>query len=182
MSPQRLAGTKLRGLSLPHHPHMLLCDAPLTNEGADHVTTRELIKYLRRQRGIRWDVLFFSNLLEDIRLLSALNAGVPALRILEPQTRCNYLSCFRPDELAARFSQNFRDSTMAANRARAISASLRSVTSSMPRRMRSWPPSGLSSLRALSSSARSPRPVSSCVISKSLKKLSRGMTSSSIRR
>ncbi|HKC89033.1 MAG TPA: hypothetical protein VKG02_23825, partial [Blastocatellia bacterium] len=24
MSPQRLAGTKLRGLSLPHHPHMLL--------------------------------------------------------------------------------------------------------------------------------------------------------------
>src|SRR5262245_814606 len=108
ISPQRLAGTKLRGLSLPHHPHMLLCDAPLTNEGADHITMRELIKYLRRQQGIEWDVLFLPNLLEDSGLLSALNAGPPTLRISEPQTRCNYLSCFRPDELAARLSQNFR--------------------------------------------------------------------------
>jgi CelD/BcsL family acetyltransferase involved in cellulose biosynthesis len=108
ISPQRLAGTKLRALSLPHHPHMLLCDASLTNEGADHITMRELIKYLRRQRRLEWDVLFFPNLLEDSGLLSALNAGPPALRILEPQTRCNYLPCFQPDELAARFSQNFR--------------------------------------------------------------------------
>jgi len=108
MSPQRLAGTKLRGLSLPHHPHMLLCDAPLTNEGLDHITMRELITYLRRQQGIQWDVLFFPNLLEDSGLLSALNAGPPALRISEPQTRCNYLPCLPPDELAARFSRNFR--------------------------------------------------------------------------
>jgi CelD/BcsL family acetyltransferase involved in cellulose biosynthesis len=108
ISPQRFAGTKLRGLSLPHNPHMLLCDAPLTNEGADHNTVRELITYLRRQRRIQWDVLFFPNLLEDSRLLSALNAGAAALRISEIQTRCNYLPCLQPDELAARFSGNFR--------------------------------------------------------------------------
>jgi CelD/BcsL family acetyltransferase involved in cellulose biosynthesis len=108
MSPQRLAGTKLRCLSLPHHPHMLLCDAPVTNEGADHITMRELITYLRRQRGIQWDVLFFPNLLEDSELLSTLNAGATALQISEPQSHCNYLPCLPPDELAARLSQNFR--------------------------------------------------------------------------
>jgi CelD/BcsL family acetyltransferase involved in cellulose biosynthesis len=107
-SPLRLAGTKLRGLSLPHHPHMLLCDAPVTNEGADHITMRELIAYLRRQREIQWDVLFFPNLLEDSGLLSALNARPAALLISEPQTRCNYLPCVQPDHLAARLSQNFR--------------------------------------------------------------------------
>src|SRR5262245_53262112 len=47
MAPQRLAGMTLRGLALPYHPHMLLCDAPMTNEGSDNVTMRELIKYLR---------------------------------------------------------------------------------------------------------------------------------------
>src|SRR5262245_7801876 len=52
MSPMRLAGTKLRGLSLPNHPHMLLCDATLTNEWLDHITSRELIMYLRGQRRI----------------------------------------------------------------------------------------------------------------------------------
>jgi CelD/BcsL family acetyltransferase involved in cellulose biosynthesis len=107
ISPQRLAGTKLRGLSLPHHPHMLLCDAPLTNEGSDNITMSELIAYLRRQQSIQWDVLFFPNLLEDSGLLSALNAGAPALRISEPQTRCNYLPCLPPDELATRLSRNF---------------------------------------------------------------------------
>jgi len=107
-SPLRLAGTKLRGLSLPHHPHMLLCDAPLTNEGLDDITSRQLIAYLRRQRGIKWDVLFFPNLLEDSGLLSALNAGPTVLRISEPQTRCNYLPCLPPDELSARLSGNFR--------------------------------------------------------------------------
>ena len=90
MSPHRLAGTTLRGLALPHHPHMLLCDAPMTNEGSDNVTMRELIMYLRRQRVIQWDVLFFPNLLEDSWLLSALNDGPPVLRISEPQTNCNY--------------------------------------------------------------------------------------------
>src|SRR5262245_32135078 len=100
VSPQRIAGTKLRGLSLPHHPHMLLCDAPLTNEGADRITMRELITYLRRQRGIQWDVLFFPNLLEDSGLLSALSAGAAALQVSELQTRCNYLPCLLADELA----------------------------------------------------------------------------------
>ena len=108
MTPLRLAGTKLRALSLPHHPHMLLCDAPLTNEGLDHVAMRELITYLRRQQKIQWDVLFFPNLLEDSGLLSALNAGAAALWISEPQTNCNYLPCLPPDELAMRLSQNFR--------------------------------------------------------------------------
>jgi CelD/BcsL family acetyltransferase involved in cellulose biosynthesis len=108
MSPQRLAGTKLRGLSLPHHPHMLLCDAPLTNEGLDHITMRELITYLRRQQGIQWDVLFFPNLLDDSRLLSALRTGPAALLISEPQACCNYLPCVQPEDLAARFSRNFR--------------------------------------------------------------------------
>lgn len=108
MSPLRIAGTKLRGLSLPYHPHMLLCDAPLTNEGADSITARELIAYMRRQREIQWDVLFFPNLLEDSDLLSALNAGPAALLVSEPQTRCNYLPCVQTDHLAARFSQNFR--------------------------------------------------------------------------
>lgn len=107
MEPQRLAGTKLRGLSLPHHPHMLLCDAPLTNEGLDHITIRELIAYLRRQQVVQWDVLFFPNLLEDSGVLSALNAGASALWISEPQTHCNYIPCLPPDELAARFSRNF---------------------------------------------------------------------------
>lgn len=39
MSPHRLAGASLRGLSLPHHPHMLLCDAPLTKrtQGAPNI-------------------------------------------------------------------------------------------------------------------------------------------------
>jgi CelD/BcsL family acetyltransferase involved in cellulose biosynthesis len=108
LTPHRLAGTTLRGLALPHHPHMLLCDAPMTNEGSDKVTMRELIMYLRRQRVIQWDVLFFPNLLEDSGLLSALNDGPVALRISELQTRCNYLPCLPPDKLAARFSQNFR--------------------------------------------------------------------------
>jgi CelD/BcsL family acetyltransferase involved in cellulose biosynthesis len=108
VSPQRIAGTKLRGLSLPHHPHMLLCDAPLTGEAADHITARELIMFLRRQRSIQWDVLFFPNLLEDSGLLSALNAGPTALLISGPQTRCNYLPCLQPEEFAARLSQNFR--------------------------------------------------------------------------
>src|SRR5262245_65256805 len=31
VTPLRLAGTKLRGLSRPHHPHLLLCYAALTN-------------------------------------------------------------------------------------------------------------------------------------------------------
>jgi CelD/BcsL family acetyltransferase involved in cellulose biosynthesis len=108
MSPLRIARAKLRALSLPHHPHMLLCDAPLTNEGADQITMRELIAFLRRQRRIRWDVLFFPNLLEDSGLLSALNAGPTALFVSEPQTRCDYLPCLKPEDLAARFSQNFR--------------------------------------------------------------------------
>lgn len=108
LSPQRFAGMKLRCLSLPHHPHMLLCDAPVTNEGAGNITMRELITYLRRQRGIRWDALFFPNLLEDSGLLSALNDGSTALQISEPQNHCDYLPCLPPDELAARFSQNFR--------------------------------------------------------------------------
>jgi CelD/BcsL family acetyltransferase involved in cellulose biosynthesis len=108
MATQRLAGMTLRGLALPHHPHMLLSDAPMTNAGSDNVTIRELIKYLRRQRAVRWDVLFFPNLLEDSGLLSGLNDGPPALRISEPQARCNYLPCLPPDELAARLSRNFR--------------------------------------------------------------------------
>jgi|SRR5262245_37244668 len=108
MTPQWLAGRKLRGLSLPHHEHMLLCDATLTNEGAENITIRELITYLRRQQVIQWDVLFFPNLLEDSGLLSALNAGPPVLRISEPQTRCNYLPCLPPDELASRLSPIFR--------------------------------------------------------------------------
>ena len=107
-SPYRLAGTTIRGLALPHHPHMLLCDAPMTNEGSDKVTMRELIMYLRRQRVIQWDVLFFPNLLDDSWLLSALTDQPPVLRISEPQTNCNYLPCLPPDELAERFSRNFR--------------------------------------------------------------------------
>src|SRR5262245_54772933 len=108
MSPHRIAGAKLRGLSLPHHSHMLLCDAALTNMGSDHVTIRELIAYLRRQRMIQWDVLFFPNLPEDSRLLSALNAGPTALFVSEAQSRCDYLPCLPPGEFAARLSQNFR--------------------------------------------------------------------------
>jgi CelD/BcsL family acetyltransferase involved in cellulose biosynthesis len=107
MEPQRLAGTKLHSLSLPHHPHMLLCDAPLTNEGLDYITMRELIAYLRRQQSVQWDVLFLPNLLEDSSLLSALNTGAPALLISEPQTHCNYIPCLPPDEIAARISRNF---------------------------------------------------------------------------
>jgi CelD/BcsL family acetyltransferase involved in cellulose biosynthesis len=107
MGRQRLAGTKLRCLSLPHHPHMLLCDAQLTNGGLDRITMRELFAYLRRQQRIQWDVLFFPNLLEDSGLLSALDAGASALWISEPQTYCNYLPCLPPNELAARISRNF---------------------------------------------------------------------------
>jgi len=66
---------------LPHHPHMCWRRSTATNKACDHIRMRELIAFLRLHEGDSSGIVVIPNLLEDSALLSALNAGQPALRI-----------------------------------------------------------------------------------------------------
>ncbi len=104
---RRMGGLKLRSLELVHHPHMLLADAVFARAEANQELLGELLAQLRRAR-IKWDVLFLPNLLEDGCLARALVPAPRRLMLAVTAARCDYLECAPFEELAERFSKNFK--------------------------------------------------------------------------
>jgi len=107
-SIRKIAGLKFRSLELIHHSHMPLSDGVFARADSDGTILRGLIEHLQRQSEIKWDLVVFTNLLEDGCIQRALEASPIPRLISKPRTRCNYIPCISFDELSNKFSKNFR--------------------------------------------------------------------------
>jgi CelD/BcsL family acetyltransferase involved in cellulose biosynthesis len=105
-----VARLRLRSLELPHHAHMLLADCVCSASNGGRGVLAALVRHLRQQRSLAWDVLYLPHLLQDSCALRALRDERPALVLETPQTRCDYLRCVPFEELAETLSKNFRGS------------------------------------------------------------------------
>ncbi len=105
---RKIANLRFRSLELIHHSHMSLSDGVFARSDPDGAIIQELIAYLQQQSDIKWDVVFFPNLLEDGCIRQALKAAPIPWLISETRTRCNYIPCISFDELSNKFSKNFR--------------------------------------------------------------------------
>jgi CelD/BcsL family acetyltransferase involved in cellulose biosynthesis len=124
---RKMGGLKLRSLELVHHPHMLLADAVFARAEPNRELLGELLAHLRRA-SIKWDVLFLPNVLEDGCLAQSLAAGPRRLTIAATATRCDYLECAPFEELAERFSKNFKGNLRKARNKLARAAGVEYVT------------------------------------------------------
>jgi CelD/BcsL family acetyltransferase involved in cellulose biosynthesis len=105
---RKIAGLRFRSLELVHHSHMPLSDGVFGRSDSDGTILQGLIGRLQRQSEIEWDLMCFTNLIEDGCIRQALDAAPIPRLISEERTRCNYISCIPFDELSKRFSKNFR--------------------------------------------------------------------------
>jgi CelD/BcsL family acetyltransferase involved in cellulose biosynthesis len=87
---------------------MPLSDGVFARSDSDGTILQGLIAHLQRQSEIEWDLVFFTNLLEDGPIRRALESSPIPRMISAPRTRCNYISCAPFDELSDKFSKNFR--------------------------------------------------------------------------
>src|SRR5215510_1689135 len=105
---RKIAGLRFRSLELIRHSHMPLSDGVFARSDYDGAILQGLIGRLQRQSEIKWDLVCFTNLLEDGCIKRALESSPIPNLISEPRTRCNYIPCIPFDELSDKFSKNFR--------------------------------------------------------------------------
>jgi len=107
-STRKIGGLKFRSLELINHSHMPLSDGVFAQSDSDGAILQGLIRSLQRQSEIKWDLLIFTNLLEDGCIKRALEAAPIPRLISVTRARCNYIPCIPFDELSNKFSKNFR--------------------------------------------------------------------------
>jgi len=107
-SIRKIAGLRFRSLELINHSHMPLSDGVFARSDSDGAILQGLLWRLQRQSEIKWDLVCFTNLLEDGCIKRALESSPIPRLISEARTRCNYISCIPFDELSNKFSKNFR--------------------------------------------------------------------------
>jgi CelD/BcsL family acetyltransferase involved in cellulose biosynthesis len=107
LSARRVARLPVRCLALPHNAHMLLGGCVCAPAESEAGILDGMVGQLRRA-GIRWDVLFFPNLLADScawRALAGMQRVVPTVGDV---TCCDYLPVVPHDVRLETLSKNFR--------------------------------------------------------------------------
>jgi CelD/BcsL family acetyltransferase involved in cellulose biosynthesis len=90
---RRFAGIPVRALEVPQSPHTLLGDFVFRICAANATVVRQLLAFLGRQRGLRWDVLQISNALEGAAALFSVRSAPPRRAIEDEEAGCHYLLC-----------------------------------------------------------------------------------------
>lgn len=116
-----VGGVTLRTLELPRHDHLHLRDIVVRDASRDSFSTEQIVRLLKAEQWLRWDVLALWHVLDDACAMHAHRNAAAPRSITAPRFGCYHLPLAPWDEMAKALSKSFRQNLRTANnRAKAI--------------------------------------------------------------